>query len=183
MILLCIVNIFFNYFCCHYLVTRYVSSLLALLMHLLPQNSQLTVTWLGWLTVYICTLCIAFNFPVCYLSDVCLVSSGFLQILPTKIQPSGNSKLPLICLFLVAICKYAFDFSMILGLSGYWIYVMELWKKVVFQRTGSQVWYYQFTNGNGIQWSVDLTEELNCWNMLWKWWKGSSNTEFGSRSI
>jgi len=23
-----------------------------------------------------------------------------------------------------------------------------------------------FTKGNGIQWSVDLTEELNCWNML-----------------
>jgi len=34
------------------------------------------------------------------------------------------------------------------------------------QRTGSQVWYYQFTKGKGIQWSVDLTEELNCWNML-----------------
>jgi len=37
--------------------------------------------------------------------------------------------------------------------------------------------------GKGIQWSVDLTEELNCWNMLWKWWKGSLKTEFGSRSI
>jgi len=34
------------------------------------------------------------------------------------------------------------------------------------QRTGSQVWYYQFTKGKEIQWSVDLTEELNCWNML-----------------
>ena len=32
-----------------------------------------------------------------------------------------------------------------------------------------------------IQWSVDLIEGLNCWNMLWKWWKGSLNTEFGSR--
>ena len=37
----------------------------------------------------------------------------------------------------------------ILELSGYWIYVMELWKIVVFQRTGSQAWYYQFTNGKG----------------------------------
>jgi len=36
------------------------------------------------------------------------------------------------------------------------------------QRTGSQVWYYQFTKGKVIQWSVDLTEELNCWNMLSK---------------
>jgi len=25
---------------------------------------------------------------------------------------------------------------------------------------------YQFTKGNGIQWSVDLTEELNCCNTL-----------------
>jgi len=37
--------------------------------------------------------------------------------------------------------------------------------------------------GKGIQWSVDLKEELNCWNMLQKWWKGYSNTEFGSRLI
>ena len=34
------------------------------------------------------------------------------------------------------------------------------------QRTGSQVWYYQFAKGKGIEWSVDLTEELNYWNML-----------------
>jgi len=27
------------------------------------------------------------------------------------------------------------------------------------------------------------SEELNCWNMLLKWWKGSSNTEFGIRLI
>jgi len=33
----------------------------------------------------------------------------------------------------------------------------------------------------GIQWSMDLTEELNCWNMLQKWWKGSLNIEFISR--
>ena len=26
-------------------------------------------------------------------------------------------------------------------------------------------------------------EELNCWNMLWKWWKGSSKTKFGNRLI
>jgi len=39
-------------------------------------------------------------------------------------------------------------------------------KEVVFQMTGSQVWYYQFTKGKGIQMSVDLTEELNWWNML-----------------
>jgi len=39
-------------------------------------------------------------------------------------------------------------------------------ENVAFQRTGSQVWYYQFTKGEGIQWSVDRTEELNCWNML-----------------
>ena len=31
---------------------------------------------------------------------------------------------------------------------------------------GSQVWYYQFTKGKAIQWSVDVTEKLNCWNML-----------------
>jgi len=30
-------------------------------------------------------------------------------------------------------------------------------KKDAFQRTGSQVWYYQFTKEKGIQWSVDLT--------------------------
>jgi len=47
--------------------------------------------------------------------------------------------------------------------------------------TESQVCYYQYTKGKGIQWSVDLIEELNCWNILWKWWKGSSDTEFGSR--
>jgi len=29
-------------------------------------------------------------------------------------------------------------------------------------------WYYQSTKEKGIQWSVDHTEELNCWNMLWK---------------
>jgi len=39
-------------------------------------------------------------------------------------------------------------------------------KKVASQRIGSQVQYYQFTKGKGIQWSVDLTEELSCWNML-----------------
>jgi len=39
-----------------------------------------------------------------------------------------------------------------LELSGYWIYVMELLKKVVFQRTGSQEWYYQFTRRKGIEW-------------------------------
>ena len=71
----------------------------------------------------------------------------------------------------------------ILELSGHWIYAMVLWKKVASQRTESQVWYYQFTKGNGIQWSVDLTEELNCWNILWKWWKGYSHTEFSSRLI
>jgi len=27
-------------------------------------------------------------------------------------------------------------------------------------------WYYQSTKEKGIQWSVDHTEELNCWNML-----------------
>jgi len=37
---------------------------------------------------------------------------------------------------------------------------------VASQRTGSQVWYYQFTKIKGIQQNVDLTEELNCWNML-----------------
>ena len=37
--------------------------------------------------------------------------------------------------------------------------------------------------GKGIQWSVDLTEQLNCWNMLSKWWKGFSDTEFSSRLI
>ena len=31
-------------------------------------------------------------------------------------------------------------------------------KKVPSQRTGSQVWYYQFTVGKGIQSSVDLTD-------------------------
>jgi len=51
-------------------------------------------------------------------------------------------------------------------LSGDWIYVMELQKKVVFQGTRSQVWNYQFTMGKGIQWSLDITEELYCWNML-----------------
>ena len=51
------------------------------------------------------------------------------------------------------------------------------------KRTGSQVWLDQFTKGKGIQWSVDLIEELNCWKMLWKSWKQSSNTEFGSRLI
>jgi len=51
-------------------------------------------------------------------------------------------------------------------LSGYWTYVMVLLKKVASQRTGSQVWYYQFTKGKGIHWSVDLAEELNCCNML-----------------
>jgi len=45
---------------------------------------------------------------------------------------------------------------------------MVLWKKVASQQTGSQVWYYQFTKWYRIQWNVDLTEELNCWNMLWK---------------
>ena len=28
------------------------------------------------------------------------------------------------------------------------------------------VFYSQFTKEKRIQWSVDLTEELNCWNML-----------------
>ena len=41
-------------------------------------------------------------------------------------------------------------------------YVPEDWK--------SSVVYYQFAKGNRIQWCVDLTEELNCWNMLGKWW-------------
>jgi len=40
-----------------------------------------------------------------------------------------------------------------------------------------------FTKGKGIQWSMDLTKELNCWNMLSKLWKGSSKIEFGSRLI
>jgi len=31
---------------------------------------------------------------------------------------------------------------------------------------GYQVWYCQFTKGKKIQLSVDLTVELNCWNML-----------------
>ena len=44
----------------------------------------------------------------------------------------------------------------ILELSGYWTYVMELWKKIASQMIGSQVWYYQFTKEKGIQWSVDL---------------------------
>jgi len=35
--------------------------------------------------------------------------------------------------------------------------ILEDWKSSV---------YYQFTKGKGIQWSVDHTEELNCWNML-----------------
>jgi len=30
------------------------------------------------------------------------------------------------------------------------------------------LYLYQFTKGNGIQWSVDLTRELSCWNMPWK---------------
>jgi len=29
-----------------------------------------------------------------------------------------------------------------------------------------EVWYYQFTKRKVTQWSVDLTEGLNCWNML-----------------
>jgi len=65
-----------------------------------------------------------------------------------------------------------------LELSEYWTYVVVLWTEVASQRTGSQVWYYQYTKGKGIQQSVDLTGELNCWNILWKWWKESLNTEF-----
>jgi len=38
----------------------------------------------------------------------------------------------------------------ILDLSGYWNYVMVLWKKVASKRTGSQVWYYQFTKRKGM---------------------------------
>jgi len=37
---------------------------------------------------------------------------------------------------------------------------------VASQRIGSQVWYYQFTKEKVIQWGVDRTEELNCWNTL-----------------
>jgi len=39
---------------------------------------------------------------------------------------------------------------------------MVLSKKVAFHETGGQVWYNQFTEAKGIQWTVDLTEELNC---------------------
>ena len=39
-------------------------------------------------------------------------------------------------------------------------------KNVCIPEDWSQVWYYQVTKGKGIQWSVDPTEELNCWNML-----------------
>jgi len=35
--------------------------------------------------------------------------------------------------------------------------IPEEWKSIV---------DYQFTEGKGIQWSVNLTEELSCWNML-----------------
>jgi len=70
-----------------------------------------------------------------------------------------------------------------LGWVMIWIYVMVLWNKVASQRIGSLVWYCHFTKWMVIQWSVDLIEELNCWNMLQKWWKGFSNTEFGSRLI
>jgi len=54
-------------------------------------------------------------------------------------------------------------------------------KKVVLQRTGSQVWYYQFTEGKGIRWSVDLIEELNCWNMQMV--QRIFNNRIGSRLI
>jgi len=51
------------------------------------------------------------------------------------------------------------------GMSGL-VAEMILQKKVASQRTRSQVWNYQLTKERGIQWGVDLTEELNCWNML-----------------
>ena len=44
-----------------------------------------------------------------------------------------------------------------LELSGYWVYVMILRKKVAFQN--------RMEKGRVTQWRVDLIEELNCWNM------------------
>jgi len=53
--------------------------------------------------------------------------------------------------------------------------IPEDWKRSVLQ------WYYQHTKGKVTQWSVYLTEGLNCWNMVGKWWNGYLNTEFGSK--
>jgi len=53
-----------------------------------------------------------------------------------------------------------------IGTQWTWDLCNGIMKKDASQRTGSQVWYYQFPKGNGIQWSVNLTQELNCWNML-----------------
>jgi len=42
------------------------------------------------------------------------------------------------------------------------LHLNQIWQILM----DGQVWYYQFTKEKGIQWSVDHTEELNCWNML-----------------
>jgi len=42
----------------------------------------------------------------------------------------------------------------IFELSGYWIYVMVFWKKVIFQITGRQVLNYKLRNGKVTQWIV-----------------------------
>jgi len=50
-------------------------------------------------------------------------------------------------------------------LSGCWICVVVLWRKVVSQRTGGRVWCCWFADGRGSS-GVWMLWGLNCWNML-----------------
>ena len=62
--------------------------------------------------------------------------------------------------------RYAIPFPISLARLSADHFTVQLSHQVASQRIGSQVWYYQSTKEKGIQWSVDHTEELNCWNML-----------------
>jgi len=46
-------------------------------------------------------------------------------------------------------------------------WILDLCNRIVKEGCIPEDWKSsQFTKEKGIQWSVDLTEELNCWNML-----------------
>ena len=74
----------------------------------------------------------------------------------------------------------------ILCTEGWWItikFYRSLKCSSLLHVTAHMPQNFQALKGKRIQWSVDLTEELNCWNMQWKWWKGSSNIEISCRLI
>ena len=69
----------------------------------------------------------------------------------------------------------------VLELSCYWIYVMVIVKEGGIPEDWKSSVILPIYKGKGDPTECGSYWGLNCWNMVSKCWKGSLNTEFGSR--